>query len=262
MITLPEVLFLGIVQGLTEWLPISSSGHLVIAQQLLGIRVPLLFDIMLHVGTLFAVFAFFWKDILEIVSSVLKLDFKSDKGRIALFIIVATVPIVLAGPLFYGMILNLFGNLFAVGIALMVTGAILYSTRYSQAKQGTELDLRNAFLIGLSQALSLVPGISRSGITISLALSKGIDKRQAFTFSFLLAIPAVIGAAVFELYRTTGFDTAINLEMFAGTAAAAIVGYFSLKFLRGLLEKKKLYLFAYYCWVVGAAVSIYAYLGL
>jgi undecaprenyl-diphosphatase len=261
MVNLFEAVLLGLVQGITEWFPISSSGHLVIVQQLLGIRVPLLFDVMLHGGTLLAVFAFFWKDILKILSAALRMDFESDDGKLAVLILLAAVPIALIGIFFYDLITPLFNSIFVIGVALLATGCMLYATKFFRNWQ--ELNPKNALFIGISQAFSLVPGISRSGITISSAVFRGIDKQQAFTFSFLLAIPTIIGANAFELYRATILDLSIiNFEMIAGTAIAAVVGYFSLKLLRDVLEKGKFYFFAYYCWILGTSILAYRYLSL
>lgn len=265
MINLFEAILLGIVQGLAEWLPISSSGHLVIVQQLFGMQVSLLFDVMLHTGTLLAVFAFFWRDILKILSAVFRFDFKSESGKLGLFVLLGSVPIVLAGSFLYDMIAPLFNNLLVTGAALITTGCVLYCTKIfrngqKQELQKQELNSKNALFVGISQAASLIPGVSRSGITISSALFKKIDRQQAFAFSFLLAVPAIIGANAFELYRATvlGWNT-IGFEMFVGAAVAAIIGYLSLKFLLGILRKGKFYLFAYYCWVVGAILLIYVY---
>lgn len=261
MVSLFQAVFLGIVQGITEWFPISSSGHLVIVQQVLGMQVPLLFDVMLHGGTLLAVFTFFWKDILKILLASLRMDFNSDDVKLGMLILLATIPIALAGFFLYDLIAPLFNSLPAVGAALVVTGCVLYATKFF--RDGQELNPKNALFIGISQTVSLIPGISRSGFTISSALFNDIDRQQAFTFSFLLAIPAIIGANMFELYRATVLDlSVISFEMVVGMAIAAVVGYLSLKFLRDVLKKGKFYLFAYYCWILGIAILAYIYLGL
>lgn len=261
VVNLFEAVFLGIVQGLTEWLPISSSGHLVIVQQIFGMQVSLLFDVMLHAGTLLAVFVFFWKDIFKLLRAILRLDFKSGDGQIALFVLIGSIPIAFAGYFLYDFIAPLFNSLIAVGAALIITGSVLYFTKFFQSVGRKILDTQNAFFVGIAQAFSLIPGISRSGITISSAFFKKIDRQQAFTFSFLLAIPAIIGANVFELYRATVNLNlgAISFEMIAGAVIAAVVGYLSLKFLWGILRKGRFYFFAYYCWIVGIVVLIYAY---
>jgi len=265
MVNFLEAVLLGVVQGLTEWLPVSSSGHLVIVQQLFGIQVPLLFDIALHVGTLLAVLAFLWKDVLKIVSAFLKFDFKSDDGKMGLFILVGSVPVALAGFFLHDFVESLFSSLSAVGAALVVMGSILYSTKFFKNGRGMngeremngELNAKNALLIGISQAISIIPGISRSGITISSALYRNIGKQKAFVFSFLLSIPAVLGAAVFEVVSSSLGFSPIDFGMIFGAAIAASVGYLSLKLMRNIVDKERFYLFAYYCWLVGAAILVY-----
>ena len=245
-----EAIFLGLVQGLTEWLPISSSGHLVIVQQLLEIDVPLSFDVMLHFGTLLAVFVFFWKDILKILKSLFKLDFKSQDGKLGLYIIVGNVPIAVAGYFFHDVFEALFSNLTVVAVALIVTGILLFLTKYSRGRR--KLNVFDCILVGIAQAFALIPGISRSGSTISTGLFRGLDKESVFKFSFLLAVPAVIGGNLLELNQ--GLE--VGLEMVVGTLIAAIVGYLSLKFLFRTLQKGKFYWFSVYCWVVGVVLFL------
>ena len=256
MTTLLEAVFLGLVQGLAEWLPISSSGHLVILQQMMGIKASLFFDVMLHLGTLLAVLAFFWKDILKILKSISKLDFRSESGRFIPHIIVGTIPVALFGYFLYDFFEMLFSSLYIVGLALLVTGSMLYLTKFKQGRR--KVNLFESVLIGIAQTFALIPGISRSGTTISAGLFRGLDRTEAFKFSFLLSIPAVLGANLFELTRvaTYGIDVAIVL----GTAISAFIGYVSLKFLFKTLKKGKFYLFSFYCWVVGAIVLIFAVL--
>ena len=255
MLTLFESLFLGLIQGLTEWLPISSSGHLVMVQQLFNIQASISFDIFLHAGTLLAVLVFFRKDILDILKSIIRLDFHSPNGKMALFILIATIPIAIAGFFLYNLIVPLFTSLTFTSIALIITGIILYSTRLKP--KPSELDSKSALIIGVAQSVSILPGISRSGTTISAALLAGIDRKKAFAFSFLLAIPAIMGANAFELYKA-GFQPQVSMEMAAGAAVAAIVGYLSLKLLKRMVVSDKLHLFAYYCWAVGIAVLLLA----
>ncbi len=251
MVNLLEAIFLGLVQGLTEWLPISSSGHLVIVQQLLGMDVPLFFDVLLHFGTILAVFAFFWKDILKIIKSLLKLDFKSQDGKLGLYIIVGNIPIALIGYYFYDVIESFFSDLFVVAVALIVTGILLFLTKYSRGRR--KLNVFDSILVGIAQAFALIPGLSRSGSTISTGLFRGLDKESVFKFSFLLAVPAVIGGNLLELNQGLG---EVGLEMVVGTVIAAVVGYLSLKFLFRTLQKGRFYWFSVYCWVVGVVLLI------
>ena len=249
MVNLLEAVFLGLVQGLTEWLPISSSGHLVIAQELLGMEVPLFFDVLLHFGTIIAVLALFWKDILKILKSLFNLDFKSQDGKLGLYIIVGNVPIALTGYFLHDLFEVLFSNLFVVGIALIITGILLFLTKYSRGRR--KLNVFDSLFVGIAQAFALIPGLSRSGLTISTGLFRGLDKESVFKFSFLLAVPAVIGANLLELNALE-----LELEMIVGTVIAAVVGYLSLKFLFRTLQKGKFYWFSVYCWVVGVVLVL------
>jgi len=255
MVNLISALFLGIVQGLTEWLPVSSSGHLVIVQQIMKMNVPLLFDVMLHFGTLLAVIVFFWKDILKILKSLFTLDFKSKEGKLIIFIIVGTVPVALAGFIFHDIIESFFSNLLAVGISLIITGIILLLTKKSQGKK--ELTLFDSILIGIAQAFALIPGISRSGATISTGLFRKIDKKTVFKFSFLLSIPAIIGANLLELIKEPIVETDI-LPLFICVITSALIGYLSLKILYSMLKKGKFYYFSFYCFILGLLVLIYS----
>jgi undecaprenyl-diphosphatase len=180
MPTILEAILLGIIQGLTEWLPISSSAHLVITQQLLKIKVPLLFDVMLHFGTLIAVIVLFWDKILKIIKSFLKFDFKSEEGRLGLLIIIGSIPVGITGFLLHDYIEYFFNNLFLVGFSLIITGTLLYFTKNKNGKN--RLNFSDSLLIGFTQAISLVPGISRSGSTISMGLLRILIKKRFLNF--------------------------------------------------------------------------------
>jgi len=230
-------------------LPISSSGHLVLVQQILKMQVPLLFDVMLHFGTLIAVIVFFWEDILKI------LNFKSEGKSLIKYIIVGTIPIILIGLIFHDMIEAFFSNLFVVGISLIITGIILYLTKKSEGRN--QLKLFDSILIGIAQAFAIIPGISRSGATISTGLFRGIDKEKVFKFSFLLSIPAIIGANLLELIMNPITETS-TLPLFVGVVTAAIMGYLALKILYKMLKKGKFYYFYFYCIILGLLVLILA----
>jgi len=246
-----QAIFLGIVQGLTEWLPISSSGHLVIFQQIFKIEAPLIFDIILHFGTLVAVLIFFRKDIWNIFLDITKQNFQSQNIKLLKFIIIGTMPIALTGYFLHDFFASLFSNLLFIGISLIFTGIILYLTKFSKEKK--QMDIKDSVLIGLSQALALVPGISRSGSTISVGLLRGVDKESVYKFSFLLSIPAIIGANILGMKNGMA-ENIISFEMIFGMVVAGLVGYFSLKFLYNILKKEKLYMFSYYCWFVGILI--------
>jgi undecaprenyl-diphosphatase len=255
MVTVVEALILAIIQGLTEWLPVSSSGHLVIAQQFLGLNPPLIFDLMLHVGTLVVVLFVFRKTVLDILKALAKGDFKSENGKLAGYIIVGSVPIALVGVLLRDTIEQLFSSLTAVGIALLFTASVLL---ISEKRLGNnKIGLFDSILVGAAQAVAIIPGVSRSGLTVSTGLLRKIDKQTAFRFSFLLSAPAILGATVFELKDLA----ATNLELaplIAGTIVAMVVGYLSLKLLERVVMSEKFHFFSYYCMIVGAVVLVYA----
>lgn len=249
-----EAAFLGIIQGLTEWLPISSSGHLVIMQQIFGIEVPLLFDVLLHLGTILSVFVFFREEIEKAVRAVLRWDIYAG-GRTVIYIIMGTVPVALTGVLLHDYISSVFNSLHFVGALMLLMGFILFNTRFFEGSR--KLDGKDATIIGLAQAVSLLPGISRSGITISTGIIRKIRKEQAFVFSFMLSIPVIIGASAFELYQANLANYAVTPEMLVGAAVAAVVGYASLHLLRRVILETRFYRFAFYCWGVGLMVLAY-----
>jgi len=249
------VVVLSIVQGITEWLPVSSSGHLAIIQTIFNLNVPVLFDILLHLGSMLAVVLIFREDIIKMISAVLKLDFKSEEGKLALFIVAASIPTAIIGFAFKSLFESFFTNLLAVGIGLLITGTFLFiCERFSKKK---ELKLKDALIIGAVQGIAIIPGISRSGATIGTGLLLGIDKEKAARFSFLLAIPAIIGATIFDF--SAAELSAIGIQFaIAGIILSALVSFFAIKWLLDIIKKQKFHWFAFYCWMIGIAVIIYA----
>jgi len=253
-----EALILAIVQGITEWLPISSSGHLVIVQQLWGLNVPVFFDVTLHIGTLIAVLVFLRRDIANVARAVVQLDFKTEEGKLALHIIVGSIPTAIIGFLFQDLFESFFFNLLAVGIAFMVTGCVLYASKLTRDRDRF-INYLDALLIGAAQGIALIPGVSRSGVTISTGLLRRVKKEKAFQYSFLLYIPAVVGAAI-----GTGIKESRNLAMAEidvlsivfGLVLTATVGYVFLKLLFKILIKEKFHMFAYYCWAIGLTIIL------
>ena len=254
MVTLPEIIILAVLQGITEWLPISSSGHLVIAQKALGLNLPLIYSVTLHVGTLIVILTVFRKDVTKTLKALAKGDFKTEEGKLALFIAAGSIPIAIFGFACYDFLESLFSNLPAIGTALLITGAVLFVSE--KRKGNKKLDTKNTFLTGLAQAFTIIPGISRSGITVATGLLQKIDKTIAFRYSFLLAIPAITGAAIFEAKDIA--STTIELTpLLIGTIVSMIVGYISLKLFQKIVMKEKFHLFAYYCWTIGAAILLF-----
>jgi undecaprenyl-diphosphatase len=165
MVTLIEIFILAVVQGLTEWLPISSSGHLVITQKALGLNLPLIYSVMLHLGTLIVVLTVFRRDITDIITAVAKRNFETEEGKLALFIVVGSIPTAIIGFIFHDFLESLFSNLPAVGAALLITGTILF---FSEKRIGNKkMNITDSLLIGLAQAIAIIPGIYRSVANIS-----------------------------------------------------------------------------------------------
>jgi undecaprenyl-diphosphatase len=257
MVTLIEIFILAVVQGLTEWLPISSSGHLVITQKALGLNLPLIYSVMLHLGTLIVVLTAFRKDILEIIKAVAKRDFQTQQGKLALFIVIGSIPTAIIGLVFHDFLESLFSNLPAVGAALLITGIILF---LSEKRIGNKkMNTTDSLLIGLAQAIAIIPGISRSGATISTALLRKIDKKTAFKYSFLLSAPAIAGATIIES-KQLALGNIDPIPLLLGTIISMIVGYFSLKLLQKIVMNEKIHLFAYYCWAAGATIILFTIL--
>jgi len=253
-----DVILLAIVQGITEWLPLSSSGHLVIVQQLFSLNVSVFFDVILHVGTLIPVLVFLRKDVAKILKAVVRLDFKSEEGELAVLVVIGIVPTAVIGFVFKGMFESFFFNLSAVGAAFIVTGCILFATKLTLNKNKS-INYFDALLIGTVQGIALIPGVSRSGITISTGLLRGVKKEKAFQFSFLLYIPAVIGAAMGKTVSEWNELATAEVEVFSivlGLVLTAIVGYIFLKLLFKVIVKEKFHAFAYYCWALGAIVIL------
>jgi len=252
-LTLLDVLLLALIQGVAEWLPISSSGHLAIAQRQLGLKVPVLFDVMLHVGTLGVVLIAFRKDIVKILRAIVRLDTSSNEGKLALFIIVGNVPTAVVGLIFRETFKSFFSNLTVVGAALICTGVLLLASRLKREEK--KLGYVDSLLIGTAQGLALIPGISRSGATIAVGLLLGVERETAFKYSFLLSVPAIVGATVEESTVVGGFGVDV-FTMLLGVFFAMLVGYASLKAFSRVVKGGKLHLFAPYCLILGLTVLL------
>jgi len=251
-------LLLGIVQGLTEFLPISSSGHLVLAEQLLKIDPPgVLLEAVLHLGTLLAVLFVFRKDVLRLTLGLAKTQERNELGRL----VVGTLPIAILGFLLREWIEAAFSCVLLVGICLIITGGILLlADRASRSAHRDEVHLHDSLLIGLAQAGALLPGISRSGATIATGMLAGIQGRVAARFSFLLSIPAIIGGGGFKLYEALREPTAYKSEwggLLLGALVAAFVGALAIKGLLAIIARGKLKTFGFYCLALGLAALIY-----
>ena len=246
-----QALILGLVQGITEWLPISSSGHLAITHKLMNIAPSAAFDVTLHFGTLLAVAVIYWRDFWEMIKATIRLDAKSPSGKMAINIVIATIPAAVLGYLFSDFFESLFSNFMAIGIALIITSAFLFFA--SMAKGRNEVGIKEAIIIGLAQAASIIPGLSRSGSTMSAGMLSGVDKNKAVQFSFLISFPITLGASLYEL-KKSGLLELDPMPTIAGISAAFIAGYLSIKLLVRLVKQSKLQYFAYYCFLLGLLV--------
>ncbi|OCL27174.1 undecaprenyl-diphosphatase UppP [Orenia metallireducens] len=250
-----KVIILGIVQGVTEFLPISSSGHLVIFQHFLDIQEGLTLDVFLHFGTLLAVAIVYWDDIVGMIT------LKPEYRKLTLYVILGSIPAGVIGILFEDVFEQLFATLRVVGFALLVTGTLLWlsdrvgkETRYLK-----DLKMSDAWVVGFAQAFAIIPGISRSGSTIVAGLFKGLDRKLAAKYSFLLSVPVIGGATLLQLkdLATVGLVNVTVIELVIGTISSVIAGYFSIKLLLKLINQEKLSIFAYYCWILGLSVILF-----
>jgi undecaprenyl-diphosphatase len=271
-LNLQEGIFLGIVQGLTEFLPVSSSGHLVLVQSLIkGFRQPgVLFDVILHFGTLLAIVFFLRRDIYDMLKAMLPLKWYQKRGydynedlivtrrRLVFFILVGTVCTGIIGVMFKDAIHGFFERVEVVALMLLVTGTLLFlSDRIKNTWRGDkDLNIYDSIIIGVVQAAALMPGLSRSGSTIAFGIFRKLDGETAARFSFLLSVPAVAGATFFELKYVSGVSPHDMVIYLAGMVAAVITGFLTLKILFFIIKKRRLSIFALYCWVLGVSTLI------
>ena len=265
-------LILGFIQGVAEFLPISSSGHLAIAEQLLGMQgvsdIPEFFDVLLHLGTLVAVFAAYWAEIRELI-----VEFFSSVGDIAkgrkltplvparrmiLLVIVGTLPLFVVLPI-KDFVECLANNMFFVGGALIFTGCLLFmSDRVHRGRKSEKnASYIDALLVGIAQAIATCPGISRSGMTITAGCFTGFERSFAVRYSFIMSIPAILGANILSIKDAIGtIDVSAVPAYLAGMAVSAIVGYACIRLLKMIAASGRFGAFAYYCWGVGVLTLI------
>ena len=248
-----NALILGIIQGLTEFIPVSSKGHLVIAQKLLQnfTEPPVLFDAVLHLGTAAVIIFYFRHRLKEILTN----------PRLIGLVALATIPVAFAGYVFKHRIEELFTNVPLTGLCFIIMGTLLFfaDRRQNGVKSASETTWLDAALIGLAQVFALIPGISRSGSTISSGIFRGLNKKFAMEFSFLLSVPAILGAAGLKIKDALheGVVQLNFLPFIAGFLAAAVVGYFTIKVLLDFLQRQRMYIFSVYLWIAGTLVLVF-----
>lgn len=251
-----QIVILGLVQGLTEFLPISSSGHLVILQRIFAINEnQLLISVLLHFGTLIPVLIVFRKDIFEILS------FKKSKRHFIFLIIVASIPTALMGIFFEDFFEKLFSSTISTAFMLIVTGFILLLGDRLANYDNTITNFKwlNAILVGLAQGFAIIPGISRSGSTITASLIQGLKKEDAARFSFILSIPVIGGAGLLKVFDavSVGVNNFNVTAMALGILSSIVSGYIAIRYFIYILKKQKLIYFSYYCWILGTIILIY-----
>lgn len=259
-----QALILGLVQGLTEYLPVSSSGHLTIGQELLGITSDdnLTFDVAVHVATVLSTLVILWKEVVWLLAGVLKFKW-NDEMRYAVNILVSMIPVGIVGVFFKDYIEEIFGSgLLIVGICLLITASLLAFSYYYKPKSKPSIGMKDAFIIGLAQAIAVLPGLSRSGSTIATGLILGNDKAKLAQFSFLMVIPPIMGEALLDVMKAMKHGTeavAGDISMSAlavGFIAAFISGCAACQWMVNIVKKGKLIYFAYYCVVVGLVALV------
>ena len=274
-LTIFQAIVLGIVQGLGEFLPISSSGHLALVQNYFGIEGDsvLFFAVMLHLGTLISVFIVYWKDIVELVKELwevikdvchgkgLQVD-KNPTRKLGFLIIVATIPTGLIGILFNDLFTSFYGSVVSVAVGLIITGTILFiAERMSGGKrQAMQVPFRSAVFIGIMQGIAIAPGISRSGSTLFGGLTTRLERKFAVKFAFLISIPSILGSVVLEVPAAIkeGIPGSLWVPILIGMLFAAVSGYLAIKGMIKIVSDKKLSIFSFYTWILGAAVIIHS----
>ncbi|MBQ1773312.1 MAG: undecaprenyl-diphosphate phosphatase [Prevotella sp.] len=259
-----QALILGLIQGLTEYLPVSSSGHLTIGQEILGISGGdnLMFDVAVHVATVCSTLVVLWSEIEWIVKGLFKCEL-NDETRYALNILVSMIPVGIVGVFFKDEVEAIFGSgLLIVGIMLLVTASLLAFSYYAKPRQKEKISLKDAFIIGVAQACAVMPGLSRSGSTIATGLLLGNKKERLAQFSFLMVIPPILGEALLDSVKAVKgvdvFGDIGTLPLIVGFVAAFASGCFACKWMINIVKRGKLIYFAAYCAVAGLVAIAYS----
>src|SRR5690554_269599 len=264
--TILEAIVLGIIQGLTEYLPVSSSGHLAISSNLFGIEAQdnLMFTVMVHVATVFITLVILWKEVSWVIKGLFKFEL-NDETKYTFNILISMIPIAIVGLFFKDHVESIFSSgIIVVGVMLLVTAFLLSLTKYINPRQKNKIGKRDAFIIGLSQAVAVIPGLSRSGTTIATGLLLGNNKSALAQFSFLMVIPPILGEALLDLIKLTqGVEvtgTISPVALIAGFIAAFIAGCVACKWMINIVRKGNLIYFAIYCGIIGLATILFSIL--
>jgi undecaprenyl-diphosphatase len=257
-------IILALIQGLSEWLPISSTAHLRITEHFLGFQVTPLFNVFLHVGTLGVVIFYFRHDIKVILTALVHRDFHSEYGRLIPLIVVATIPTGIIGLLYDKFLADNYQTLLIIGVTFIIGAALLFLSKYGKENQ-TQITYRKALVMGAAQGAAGFPGLSRSGSTISSGLLQGVKREVVFKFSFLLSIPAIIGDLVVEVFLqrgNLGEDVGINpINLVMALVVTAIAGYLAIVLVKKLVLTKRFHYFAVYTFALGVILIVASLLG-
>lgn len=253
---LVSMIILAIVQGITEWFPISSSGHLVLFSKIIGYDNSVIFDVALHFGTLMAVFVYFGKDIVDMLEALFKGQWKKPEAKMAFLLIIATIPAALVGYFFRNFIESTFNSLLIVAFGFAITGMTLLVASVINVKRNKEMGYFDAFIIGCAQAIAIIPGISRSGSTISSGLFMGLDEKSALKFSFLMSIPVIFGANLLEIGSNK-----IPTSYFVPTLVSFVFGMLTIHILLKIVvsSRKNLKWFGIYALLLAISLLIWIF---
>ena len=261
-----SLILLGMIQGLTEFFPVSSSGHLVIAKYFLKLNLPgAAFEAFLHFGTVMAVIVLFRKDIKELVISFFDSIYKLSNGenisnifknnsssKFAWFLVISTIPAAIIGYTFSSYFEILFSKPIIASFMLIITGALLWfgNKKYAEGNKNiSEITCKDAIIIGVAQAVAIIPGISRSGLTVIAGLSRNLDREFAAKYSFILSVPIILGASMFKMRELSSLNIDLSILILSGLLAA-ISSYGAMKIFIVLLKNRKIYFFSYYLWII------------
>lgn len=263
-----KAIILGIIQGLTEFLPVSSSGHLTIFKHLMEFETPdISFEIFLHFGSLIAVLIYFRHDLINLTASTLKITSKSENDiknrKVVYFLLASTFVTAFLGITFKDILEKIFAAPIVASVMLLVTGAILYVS--DKIKEGerdsSQIGFVRSIIIGFGQSFAMLPGISRSGTTIAVSIFTGMKREEAARFSFLLSVPAILGAIVLSISDMVDLTPEMWISYISGAIAAFVSGYLVISILISLVKKQKLKYFSYYCWLLGIGSFIFFQIG-
>ena len=261
---LVTTIILGLIQGLAEWLPISSTAHLRVAEHFLGFQATPLFNVFLHVGTLGVVIFYFRHDIKIILTALVRRDFHSEYGRFIPLIVVATIPTGIIGLLYDKFLADNYQTLLIIGVTFLIGAVLLFASKYGKENQ-TQITYRKALVMGAAQGAAGFPGLSRSGSTISSGLLQGVKREMVFKFSFLLSIPAIIGDLAVEAYLQRGTlaqGVGVNaIDLVVGLAITAAAGYLAIVLVKKLVLTKRFHYFAAYTFTLGVILISLALFG-